>query len=132
MIFSRMSIASGMQPATSGEMTYRGKPWHPHNMIESQHEGISMILQEANTIPGVTVAQNLFAGREAEFSKFGDLLEKAKKNIDSASATIEQLQGTRTKAIKRKLREVEALPADQAAALLPGVSGEGVGDEECS
>ncbi len=69
---------------------------------------------------------------KTEFSKFGDLLEKAKKNIDSASATIEQLQGTRTKAIKRKLREVEALPADQAAALLPGVSGEGVGDEECS
>ena len=60
-----------MQPATRGEMTYRGKPWQPHNMIESQHEGISMILQEANTIPGVTVAQNLFAGREAEFSKCG-------------------------------------------------------------
>ncbi len=66
-----MSIASGMQPATSGEMTYLGKPWQPHNMIESQHAGISMILQEANTIPGVTVAQNLFAGREAEFSKLG-------------------------------------------------------------
>ena len=60
-----------MQPATRGEMTYRGKPWQPHNMIESQREGISMILQEANTIPGVTVAQNLFAGREAEFSKCG-------------------------------------------------------------
>lgn len=66
-----MSIASGMQPATSGEMTYMGKPWQPSNMIESQHAGISMILQEANTISGVTVAQNLFAGREAEFSKFG-------------------------------------------------------------
>ena len=56
---------------------------------------------------------------KTEFSKFGDLLEKAKKNIDSASATIEQLQGTRTKAINRKLKDVEALPAEQAAALLP-------------
>lgn len=66
-----MSIASGMQPATSGEMLYLGKPWHPQSMIESQRAGISMILQEANTIPGVTVAQNLFAGREGEFSRLG-------------------------------------------------------------
>ena len=61
---------------------------------------------------------------KTEFSKFGDLLEKAKKNIDTASATIEQLQGTRTKAINRKLREVEALPTDQAAALLPDMNDE--------
>ena len=66
-----MSIASGMQPATSGEMFYKGQPWKPSNMVESQAAGISMILQEANTIPGVTVAQNLFAGREKEFSKCG-------------------------------------------------------------
>lgn len=66
-----MSIASGMQPATSGEMFFMGKPWNPRSMIESQHAGISMVLQEANTIPGVSVAQNLFAGREEEFSRFG-------------------------------------------------------------
>ena len=67
---------------------------------------------------------------KTEFSKFGDLLEKAKKNIDTASATIEQLQGTRTKAINRKLREVEALPTDQAAAVLPDMSEEGVSDDD--
>ena len=66
-----MSIASGMQSATAGEMEYLGKPWKPHSMIQSQRAGISMILQEANTIPMATVAQNLFAGREAEFAKFG-------------------------------------------------------------
>lgn len=66
-----MSIASGMQPATSGEMLYLGKPWKPATMVESQNAGISMILQEANTIPGVTVAQNLFAGSEKDFSSCG-------------------------------------------------------------
>ena len=66
-----MSIASGMQKATSGEMTYLGKPWSPGTMVEAQDAGISMILQEANTIPGVTVAENIFAGHEKEFSKFG-------------------------------------------------------------
>lgn len=66
-----MSIASGMQPATSGQMIYKGEPWNPKTMLEAQNAGIAMILQEANTIPGVTVAENLFAGREKEFSKFG-------------------------------------------------------------
>lgn len=66
-----MSIASGMQPATSGEMTYLGKPWKPVNMVKAQEAGISMILQEANTIPNVTVAQNIFAGREYEFTTLG-------------------------------------------------------------
>lgn len=67
---------------------------------------------------------------KTEFSKFGDLLEKAKKNIDTASATIEQLQGTRTKAINRKLREVEALPTDQAVAILPEMGEEDVADDD--
>ena len=67
---------------------------------------------------------------KTEFTKFGDLLEKAKRNIESASNTIEELQGRRTKAINRKLKEVEALPTDQAAALLPDVSEENVSEEE--
>lgn len=66
-----MSIAAGMQPATSGDMFYKGEKWEPKSMVDSQDHGISMILQEANTIPGVTVAQNLFAGQEKRFSKMG-------------------------------------------------------------
>jgi len=77
-----MSIASGMQPPTDGKMYYKGQAWAPANMIESQAAGISMILQEANTIPNVTVAQNIFAGRENEFSSFG--LINMKKMIREA------------------------------------------------
>jgi len=82
-----MSIAAGMQPTTSGEMFYKGEPWHPKSMGESQQHGISMILQEANTIPHVTVAQNLFAGQEKEFSKGGlinmnSMYKKANELLD--------------------------------------------------
>ena len=66
-----MSIASGKQPATSGQMFYKAKAWEPNNMLEAQEHGIAMILQEANTIPGVSVAQNIFAGCESRFTKFG-------------------------------------------------------------
>lgn len=71
------SIFSGMQKPTSGEMFYKGQPWHPDTMVEAQKQGISMVLQEANTIPGCTVAENIFAGRFDEFSKFGIVNMKA-------------------------------------------------------
>lgn len=65
------SIAAGMQEATSGEMFYKGAPWKPSSMVEAQAKGVSMILQEANTIPNCTVAENLFAGQEDRFSTLG-------------------------------------------------------------
>ena len=82
------SIISGMQKATSGEVFYKGKPWDPDSMVEAQKAGISMVLQEANTIPNCTVAENIFAGRFDEFSKFGivnmkKLNEAAQKILDS-------------------------------------------------
>ena len=87
-----MSIAAGMQPATSGEMFYKGQAWHPKSMVESQQHGISMILQEANTIPHVTVAQNLFAGQEKLFSKGGlinmnAMYKKANELLDKFGVT---------------------------------------------
>ena len=42
-----------------------------------------------------------------EFEKFGGLLEKAQKNLHSASDTLEEVMGTRTRAIQRRLRQVE-------------------------
>ena len=65
------SIAAGMQKATSGEMFFKGQPWNPDSMVHAQAKGVSMILQEANTIPNCTVAENLFAGQEDRFSRFG-------------------------------------------------------------
>lgn len=48
---------------------------------------------------------------KSEFEKFGGLLEKAQKNISTAGGAIDELIGKRTKAINRKLRDVESLPA---------------------
>jgi DNA recombination protein RmuC len=60
----------------------------------------------------------VLAAVKAEFSKFGETLANVKKRIDSASAEIDRA-GTRTRAIARKLRDVEALPTSEAARLLP-------------
>lgn len=61
------SILAGMQKADSGEMLYEGKSWTPGNMIEALDAGIGMIVQETGTVPGITVAENLFLGEMQQF-----------------------------------------------------------------
>jgi DNA recombination protein RmuC len=56
---------------------------------------------------------------KTEFSKFGEVLAKTKKKLDEASNTIDQAQ-TRTSAMTRKLKSVEALSDVRTQALLPG------------
>jgi len=57
---------------------------------------------------------------KTEFGKFGDVLARTKKKLDEASSTIEQA-ATRTRAMERRLKTVEALPESQVAQLLPGL-----------
>ncbi len=59
----------------------------------------------------------LLAAVKTEFGKFGDVLEKARKQLDLAGRTLEST-GTRSRAMARKLREVEGLPDTAAAELL--------------
>jgi len=58
---------------------------------------------------------------KTEFSRFGDVLKKAQEKITKANEDIDQLVGTRTRAIERRLRNVQELPTSQTGAILPGV-----------
>jgi Uncharacterized protein conserved in bacteria len=60
---------------------------------------------------------------KTEFEKFGGLLEKAQKNLNTASDQIGELIGTRTNVIKRRLREVESLPSGESQNIL-GITSE--------
>ena len=44
---------------------------------------------------------------KTEFSKFGGLLEKVQKNLQTAGDQLEEVMGKRTRAIERRLRQVE-------------------------
>jgi DNA recombination protein RmuC len=55
---------------------------------------------------------------KTEFGRFGEWLEKVRNQIDTASKTLDQAR-TRTSQVERKLRAVEALPAEDATRLLP-------------
>jgi DNA recombination protein RmuC len=67
---------------------------------------------------------------KTEFDNFGGLLEKAQKNLATASNQIEEVVGRRTRAIKRKLKDVQALPAAESQALLPDAGPGDVLDED--
>jgi DNA recombination protein RmuC len=54
-----------------------------------------------------------------EFEKFGGLLEKAQKNLQSGMNHLDEALGKRTRAIKRTLKNVEVLSDEETAKLLP-------------
>lgn len=56
---------------------------------------------------------------KTEFGKFGGMLQKVQKNLQNAGDQLEEVMGKRTRAIERKLREVEALPAENSNKILP-------------
>jgi len=54
---------------------------------------------------------------KTEFGKFGDVLVKVKRQLGTASKTIDEAE-SRTRAMERKLRSVQQLPEDDADTLL--------------
>lgn len=59
----------------------------------------------------------ILAAVKTEFGKFGDVMDKLKRQLNTASKTIDET-GTRTRAMERTLRTVEELPPDEATARL--------------
>ena len=78
-----MKVLTGIHQPDAGEITYEGKPYAVKNIGESQNLGISMIHQELNMMNDLTVAQNIFIGREAMAGGFiirdGDMVKETEK-----------------------------------------------------
>ncbi|HKR41824.1 MAG TPA: DNA recombination protein RmuC [Paraburkholderia sp.] len=68
---------------------------------------------------------------KTEFGKFGDVLARTKSQLETVTRSIEAAE-VRTRAMNRKLRDVEALPGEVAANLLGDAlrNGNGNGDAE--
>lgn len=71
------SVISGIYSCDRGEMFLEGKPYKPLSIMDGEKHGICMIVQEMGTISGITVAANVFTGKEELFSKFGIVNKKA-------------------------------------------------------
>ena len=60
----------------------------------------------------------VLAAVKTEFGKFGGMLQKVQNNLETASTQLDEVIGRRTRVIERKLKNIEALPADQSASIL--------------
>jgi len=85
-----MKVLSGIYKKDAGTIKFKGKDVDVTGPLEAQHLGISIIHQEINLMPDLTVAQNIFIGREPKsFGKF--FLNHQKINSD-AQLLLEQLK----------------------------------------
>ncbi len=59
-----MKILSGVYPKTSGELLFKGQPLELKGPRDAQLKGIAIIHQELNLVQELTIAENIFLGRE--------------------------------------------------------------------
>lgn len=101
-----MNILAGVFPADSGTITIDGEPVAFRSPREARAAGVSIIFQELNLVGGMSVAENIFLGRQP-LSAWGlvdrrrlhrevrDLLATLDLDIDPATPVERLAVGTR-------------------------------------
>ena len=87
-----MKVLTGIYKKDSGTITYEGKEVEFKNTKEAQDAGVVIVHQELNMLGHLTVAQNLFIGREfMNGVKIDDkkMNEEAKKLFDKLNVDID-------------------------------------------
>lgn len=82
-----MKVLTGIYSRDAGEITYEGRPVEFSNPKEAQDAGIAIVHQELNMMNHLTVAQNIFIGREFMNGKLID----DKKMREEAAKLFEKL-----------------------------------------
>lgn len=84
-----MKILSGIYQRDAGIVEVKGKQVEYQHPSDAEADGIAVIHQELNILPELTIAENLFLGKELTNSKFGWLNNKEMNRI--AKERLEEL-----------------------------------------
>ena len=87
-----MKVLTGIYTKDSGSITFEGKNVEFHNTREAQDAGIVIVHQELNMVGDLTVAQNIFIGREFMKGFCIDdkkMIEESKKLFDELKIDID-------------------------------------------
>ena len=81
-----MKLISGVEKPSMGEMFRMGKPYSASSILDANHQGIGMVFQEQSLVGNLTIAQNIYLGREKGYSKCGfvnwnKMNQDAKKDV---------------------------------------------------
>ena len=85
-----MKILAGVERPTSGQMYMNGEPIHLRSPLDAEKRGIGIIYQEMNLCPNLSVAENIYLGREMAPNGVIDL----KRQREQARVLIERLGHT--------------------------------------
>jgi len=100
-----MKILTGIYPKDGGTIEYFGEQIEIHGPKDAQNRGICIVHQELNLMQHLTVADNIFIGRE---STKGLFLDKADQNrrtqelLDSLHLTIDPKAEVRTLSVAKQ------------------------------
>ena len=116
-----MKILSGIYTKDEGTITFEGQEVELTSPLQAQELGITIIHQELNLMPDLTVAQNIYVGREPTTGPF---LSERKLNAQTADplfVLIEQhkARGTGIVYISHRMDELRRL-ADRVTVLRDG------------
>lgn len=64
-----IKVLTGVYRKDGGVVRFQGRPIDPKTPADAQHLGIGTVYQEVNLLPNLSVAQNIFLGREPK--RFG-------------------------------------------------------------
>lgn len=80
-----MKVINGTYQADEGEMYYEGSLVGKHSVQDTMKMGIAMIYQELNPIMEMTIAENIYLGREPKkggFVDFGKMYSDTQQLLD--------------------------------------------------
>ena len=92
-----MSLVCGSQKADEGTITYKGNTFVPKSLIDASNNNICILIQETGTISGLTVAENIFLGKENRFG-FGPIISSRRMNSAAQALLDEMGAGDKIKA----------------------------------
>ncbi|HJX72289.1 MAG: D-xylose ABC transporter ATP-binding protein [Bacteroidetes bacterium RBG_13_42_15] len=109
-----MNIFSGVYSDYEGKMLLDGEEVRFANPKQAQQKGISIIHQELNLVPNLSIAENIFLGREF-INRFGLLdYQKIYKETDKLMSVLELDVSTRTKINKLKVGQQQIVEIAKA------------------
>ena len=77
-----MKVIAGVEPLTEGQIKVDGKPVRIHSKDDAVDAGIGIVFQELNLFPELSIAENIFMGREPTKSGFhideADMMERSR------------------------------------------------------
>ena len=77
-----VKVLTGVYPKDGGTIRLNGREISPKTPKEAQEEGISTVYQQVNLCPNLTVAENIFIGREPRRFGFIDWKEVNRRSVE--------------------------------------------------